>query len=77
MKFIVSISIADPDPGSGAFLTLYPGSRILNPFFDSLMTSKKHGNVSLNVLAKKFSLPVQKLNYLQFCDICGRVYKKK
>jgi hypothetical protein len=30
---IVLSSVADPDPGSGAFLTSGPGSRITNPYF--------------------------------------------
>jgi hypothetical protein len=38
-----SSSVADPDPGSGAFLT--PGSGIPNPYFEEL---------SDNFLGKKF-----------------------
>jgi hypothetical protein len=83
---LFSASVADPDPGSGAFLTLRPrpgigfsGSRILDPkihIFDSLMTNFwVNSSLILRGLDNKISLSVQKQNfYLQFYDICD--YKK-
>ncbi len=76
-KFYSNVYFNVPGPGSGAFLTLDLGSGIgffpdpgfKTHIFDSLMTS----TIILSVLLKKFSLPVQKLNYLQFSDICGFV----
>jgi hypothetical protein len=37
----VSCSVADPDPGSGAFLTPGPGSWIWNRFFMKFVATKK------------------------------------
>jgi hypothetical protein len=50
---VLTGSVADPDPGSCAFLTrdpeqVFPGSRIPNPYFDSFMTiffGKKYCNL--------------------------------
>ncbi len=69
-------SVADPDPGSGAFLTLDPRSLDPKPiFFYSLMTNFWVKNtIILSVLAKQISFTCSKINYWQFYDIC--CYKK-
>ncbi len=77
-------SVADPDPGSGPFLT--PGSGIRNRFFPypGYQTHIFEGLVTifwvksstiLWKLAQIFSSAFQKLNNLQFCEICD--YKKR
>jgi hypothetical protein len=66
----VNSSVADPDPGSGAFLTpgtgidflLDPGSRIPNLYvYESSMTIFwVKSTIILSELSQNFSLPVQK-----------------
>ncbi len=79
-------SVADPDPGSGAFLTLDPGyrkfflipdlgSRIPNPiFFIACDIFWVKSTVILSVLAKKITFTCSKIKLFTIYDICG--YKK-
>jgi hypothetical protein len=49
--------VTDPDPGSGIFLEVFPGSQ--THIFDSLMTNFwVQKTIILSDLVKKFSLPV-------------------
>jgi hypothetical protein len=69
MYSILHDSFADPDLGSGAFLPpgiLDPGSRIRNPYFESLATifGKKESKI-LKELATFFSFPVQNFSILK------------
>ncbi len=73
-------SVEDPDPGSGAFLTLDPGAGIdffripeSKPLFWIMTNFWVKSTIILSVLAEK-NLYLLKKNYLQFYYICG--YKK-
>ncbi len=65
-------SVADPDSGSGAFLT--PGSGIRNRFFPD-PGSQTHMFESLVTIfwVKNYTISsvFQNLNNVQFCEICG------
>ncbi len=63
----IYFSVADPDPGSGAFLTPGPGSQ--NHIFESLMAI-----FCIESYITLWKLAIQTQNNFQFCEICG--YKK-
>jgi len=69
-------SVADPDPGSSAFLTPGPGSGIPNPYLlelsDKFLRSITY---SLKTGPNFFLQHFKKENYFQFCEICD--YKKR
>jgi len=87
--YTVKSSVADPDPGSGAFLT--PGSGIRNRFFpdpgsqipdpesythifESLATIFwLKISIILQKLAPNIFPAFQKYNNVQFCEICGYI----
>ncbi len=63
----ISLSVADPDPGSGAFLTsgppekTYSGSRIPNPFLESIVTNFwVKSSIILGKLGQSFFFGIKK-----------------
>jgi hypothetical protein len=66
IKNLSNVAVADPDPGSGAFMTLDPGPDLgsQNHIFDSLITNVwVKSTISRSVLAKKKFLTCAKIKF--------------